>query len=73
MLKISGLTTSGNDVTVNFTTIIGKTYALEASNTLLSSSWATVQSGISGTGGTVQITDTGGASQPKRFYRIVVQ
>jgi hypothetical protein len=31
-----------------------------------------VQDNIAGTGGILQITDTGAATQSKRFYRIVV-
>ena len=32
----------------------------------------TVQDNIAGTGGTLQVTDTGGALAGKRFYRVVV-
>jgi hypothetical protein len=58
---------------VNFATVVGKTYAVERSDTLQSDSWTTVQSGIAGTGSVVQVTDTNAATQPRRFYRITVQ
>jgi hypothetical protein len=58
---------------VSFPTVSGKTYRVERSDTLQAGSGVAVQSGIPGTGGTVQITDADGAAQPKRFYRLVVQ
>ena len=58
---------------VSFPTVVEKTYRLEYSGTLQNGSWTTVQDGIAGTGGTIQVTDTGGAAQPQRFYRIVVR
>jgi alpha-galactosidase len=79
VLKISQTLAGGNDMLVSFPTVAGKIYRLEYSGTLQSGSWNTVrangvpQDNINGTGSTVQITDTGGAAQPKRFYRIAVQ
>jgi alpha-L-rhamnosidase len=72
LLAINGISKSGNDVVVSFLTVAGKTYRLECSNTLVSGSWIPVQDGISGTGGMIQVTDVGAASNSKRFYRIVV-
>jgi hypothetical protein len=77
-LKISAMSPNGGDMLVSFQTVSGKTYRLEYSATLQSGSWTTVLTGgvpedaIAGTGSTVQVTDTGGAAQQKRFYRIVV-
>jgi autotransporter-associated beta strand protein len=73
LLRISQVQTSGNDRLVSFPTVSGKIYRLEASNTLQSGSWTTVQDNIAGNGGTMQVTDTGGAAQPRRFYRVLVQ
>ena len=72
-LKISSLTKSGNDMVITFSTVSGKTYRVERSDTLQSGSWTTVQDNIAGTGNDVQVTDTGGATQPKRFYHLIVQ
>jgi hypothetical protein len=58
---------------VSFATVVGKTYSVERSDTLQNNSWTVLQSGIAGTGGVVEITDTNAAAQPKRFYRINVQ
>ena len=72
LLKISQMTPDGNDMTLGFLTVLGKTYRLERSDTLQNGSWQTVQNNIAGTGGTVQIIDPDGTAQPNRFYRIVV-
>ena len=63
---------SGNDFIVSFATVLGKTYRVERSDTLQAGSWTTLLDNIAGTGGTVQVTDVGGAAQSKRFYRIVI-
>jgi autotransporter-associated beta strand protein len=72
VLKITSLVVSGNDFTVSFPTVSGKTYRVERSGTLQAGAWTTLLDNIAGTGGTVQVTDVGGAGQPKRFYRIVI-
>jgi fibronectin type 3 domain-containing protein len=72
LLKVSQMETNGNDMTVSFTTVTGKTYRLERSASLQSGSWFPVQDSIPGTGGIVHVNDPNGAGQTKRFYRIVV-
>jgi hypothetical protein len=61
-----------NDVQVSFATVAGKTYRVERSDTSPAGPWSTVRNNIAGTGGVVQVLDAGGASQPKRFYRVVL-
>jgi alpha-L-fucosidase len=73
LLKVSQMQASGSDMVVSFPTVSGKTYRVERSDTLQSGSWSVVQENIAGTGSTMQVTDSGGAAQTKRFYRIVVQ
>lgn len=72
LLRVNQMKISGSDCLLSFPTVIGKTYQLERSDTLQSGSWVAIQGKIPGTGGTVEVTDTGSAAQPKRFYRIVV-
>ena len=62
---------SGANIVVSFPTVIGRTYKVEWSQTL-ANPWTIVQQGIPGTGGTIDVPDTGAASQPRRFYRVVV-
>ena len=73
LLKVTGLTVnSDGNITVNFSTVSGKTYRVERSDTLQAGSWSVLQDNITGTGGIFQVTDVGAAGQPKRFYRIVI-
>ena len=72
LLRISAMQASGNDMQLTFPSVLGRTYRVERSDTLLEGSWSTVQDDISGTGAPIQITDLSGAAQAKRFYRIVV-
>ena len=72
VLKISQLQVNGNDFQISFPTVLGKTYRIERSDTLANGFWVTMQDNIAGTGGTLQITDTGAALVGKRFYRVVV-
>lgn len=72
-LKVSQLQPSAGDMVVQFSTVSGKKYRVETSDTLQSGSWTPVQDNIDGTGGVVQVTDPAGAGHAKRFYRIVVK
>ena len=67
-------TTQGNPENGSrMSTVDGKTYRLERSDTLLEGSWTAVQDNIPGTGAEIQVTDTNGATHSKRFYRLVVE
>jgi hypothetical protein len=72
LLRIDQMQASGNDMLVSFPSVLGRTYRVERSDTLLDGSWTSVQDDIPGTGGTVQVTDPGAIATIKRFYRIVV-
>jgi autotransporter-associated beta strand protein len=70
-LRVSAIATDANDVSVSFPSVAGKTYRLERSETLQDGSWSPVQENIAGTGGALQVIDSGGMAQTKRFYRLV--
>ena len=69
-IEITAVQLVNRDIRLAFTTVAGKSYRLERSEDLAGSIWATAVDDISGTGGIVQVTDAGAASQPKRFYRV---
>ena len=77
-LHISSIAVAGNDFVVSFPTVSGKTYTVEWSDTLQVGSWNIVetnsipQENIAGTGGNIQVTDTNGSLETRRFYRIIV-
>jgi hypothetical protein len=72
LLGITGFEFTGQDVTIAFPTVSGKSYRVEKSATLLDGSWLTVAWPVSGTGAAVEITDPGARTQPRWFYRIAV-
>ena len=72
LLEVTQMQASGSDMRLHFPTVSGKTYRLERSHTLQAGSWTIVADNITGTGAEVQVTDTGGAAQSRRFYRVVV-
>jgi len=70
--SITEILISGQDVIVRFTSENNAIYSLEESADL--QTWTDASAGqLTGTGGTDQFTDTGGAGAPRRFYRVVRQ
>jgi fibronectin type 3 domain-containing protein len=72
VLRVTRLHTSESDIVLHFPTVAGRSYRLERSGTLLEGSWTMVEDNITGTGAEIQVTDPDGATDVKRFYRIVV-
>ena len=70
VLRISSVTRSGNNVLVSFTSVAGRLYRVERKDSLGDSSWTTVVDNVPGSGALVTVTNVGGASQPRRFYRV---
>jgi hypothetical protein len=68
--QIKKLSLSGNDCLIDFTTLAGFSYELVKSSDLTTGAWPTAVSNIPGNGSVVQATDTNGAGQPNRFYKI---
>lgn len=62
---------SGADNVVSFTSFTGRTYKVERSESL-QGAWTLVQQNIAGNGSTLNVTDAGGGSLPRSFYRVVV-
>ncbi len=75
-LKITAMAASGNDYIVTFPSVAGRHYSVQYTSTLATGAWqfvltnGTPATGIAGTGSPIQVTDSGGALQPSRFYRI---
>jgi probable HAF family extracellular repeat protein len=62
---------SGSDVLIGFTTVNLASYSLVARPEPATGSWSTLISGIVGTGGIMTVTNSGGATLLKRFYRVI--
>ena len=73
LLRITATQRISNDVAISYTSVVGKNYRVEYKNDLASAAAWTPLSGYSnvpGTGSVLQAFDIGGASVPKRFYRV---
>ena len=60
----------GTNIVLTFPTLSNYQYAVQSRTDLVSGSWSTIASNIVGTGGIVTNMDTGGATAPRRFYRV---
>jgi hypothetical protein len=71
--RVSGVLVSGSDVTVEFPSVAGRTYAVECSTDLRGDSWAVIKGAIPGTGQPVIFIDKGANTRLSRcFYRVRV-
>jgi glycosidase len=68
-LRVASIGISGTDVNLSVATVVGKTYLLETSSDLAAGSWEPVGGAISAVSATTEFTHSGGAGEPRRFYR----
>jgi hypothetical protein len=61
---------SGADVRLQFATQTNETYAVDYRNDLATGAWSNLATNLAGTGGTLTVTNLGGAKTGKRFYRL---
>jgi hypothetical protein len=69
--EISNTQPNGTDLQITFNSVAGKNYRFERSDISPAGPWTGI-SDVVGNGGTLQVTDTGGAAQAKRFYHILL-
>lgn len=69
-LVMTSIRAGGGDVTVEFSSAIGQSYRVEWSADLLPGSWAGLAE-VTAAGPVTRVTDPGGDSHPRRFYRVV--
>ena len=69
--RMLGVTVSGTDVIVSFTTVFGKRYVVECSPSLVSSAWSSIGNALNGNGTPFSFTDASGltAGTGPLFYR----
>jgi hypothetical protein len=70
-VKISQVSKSSPDMLIQIPSVTGHTYQLQYTTSLTPANWTFVAS-QPGTGGVLTFTDTGGAANPQRFYRVKV-
>ena len=49
--------------------VAGRSYRVESCDDLVSGLWSVLTNGVDGTGGVMDVIDTGGATATQRFYR----
>lgn len=78
VLAISAIVRSNSDALISFSSVSGRIYRIEWSDSLQPGSWTAVltnnipQENLPGTGSLIQIIDSNGSTQSRRFYRIGV-
>jgi hypothetical protein len=72
-LHIFSVQPVGNDVAIQFTSVSGKQYRVEATqDPEQDDSWTLVGDRIPGNGSSVRVADTGANLLPARFYRVIL-
>ncbi|HXR49259.1 MAG TPA: alpha-amylase family glycosyl hydrolase [Candidatus Limnocylindrales bacterium] len=68
--NLGPVTVQGSNVQVGFSPSNTWTYQLQRSDSLAPAAWVNVSQAVSGAGGTILLSDTGGATNFARFYRV---
>lgn len=68
--RVNDVAVTGTNVIIRFSTQTGRNYRLERAAAINTNTWTQVGGNVPGTGGTVQVTDGGAATQTNRFYRV---
>ncbi len=71
--RVLSIVKSPTQVTLTFTSVLGKTYTVEYSDDLSSGLWTPLQSGISAQGGVTTYYSSSPQTGSMRFYRIVIE
>jgi hypothetical protein len=67
--RIVNLSRVGNDVGLSLMTVLGKNYRADYTADLASGTWGIFTNDVAGNGWLLWLTNSGGANQPRRFYR----
>ena len=68
----SAIRVSGNDCLLDFTAATNNYYDLQYTSDLTRNLWTPVMTNLPGIDGTIHVTDTNAATEPKRCYRVKV-
>ena len=69
---ITDITQVGPNMFISFSSVLGKSYLIERNDTFPLNTWTTVTNNVFGKDGATQVTDIGGGSVSRRFYRVQV-
>jgi hypothetical protein len=71
-LTVGGATANGTNFVIGFSSQYGQTYRVEESDSLSPPDWSTLADQLPGTGGTIQVTNSGASLLQQRYYRVVL-
>lgn len=71
VFRITQITTSSGSVQVSFETVLNRTYQLQRRDSLeIGATWIDLGASVAGNGATLVITDSEGATNSARYYRV---
>lgn len=70
---ITGVKASGSNILISFNSVKAATYGVVKRENFTGDSWTNLVGGITGTGGSITITNSGAISRPGRFYRAYLE
>ncbi len=74
VFRIKQITTGAGDVRISFESALNKSYQVQRRDSLdPNSTWIDLGTAVSGNGGMIIVTDSGGARNPTRYYRVKTQ
>jgi hypothetical protein len=68
--RFTGISVTGTNVALNFSSVSNQLYLIESRDDLTSSPWVTAINNIAGNGGLVSVTNSVGPAVNQRFYRV---
>jgi hypothetical protein len=69
-LRITGVQLIGTNARISFTAFSNHSFRVASTTNLTGNSWLTVTNRLTGTGGILEVLDTGGGVPPCQFYRV---
>ena len=71
-VRIHSVLLARGDAQIRFLSVAGRSYRVERATALGSANWTVIAEGLAGSGGVMQVTDPGAATQQNMFYRVRV-
>src|SRR5262245_24758386 len=71
VLRITAVLPRDTGAAIQFASVADNVYSLEGNDSFPSGAWTPISNGIAGTGGIVEVVNSGWTPQTKRMYRVV--
>ena len=70
--SLTGAPGGGDSFVITFPSLVGQTYRVERTDSLVPLAWQIVADNLPGTGSPIPVPDTEASSQAQRFYRVLI-